>query len=142
VTVAGDLAALEEKSGGTHEIWTVPRALGGGQAWHARRHDAPAEETLHASMPGELADLIKRDLADQAIDEALAVLRDEFAGTDWRFGTVWASLAGPGVRRITACRGAVLLAAPDLVEMRDKLSREDQDPEEAPGRRPSAEPDS
>lgn len=72
------------------------------------------------------------DLADQAIDKALVVLREEFAGTGWRFGTVWASLARPGVRRLTASRGAVLLAAVDLAEMRDKLGREDTDPEGVP----------
>ena len=74
-----------------------------------------------------------RNLADLAIDEALAVLRKEFAGTGWRFSTVWASAAGPDVRRLTASRGVVLLTARDLAEMREKISRENQDPEEAPG---------
>ena len=75
---------------------------------------------------------------DRAIGEALVVLRAEFAGTGWIFGTVWASLVGPGVRRLTASRGAVLLAARDLAEMRRKLSHE-QKPRRGVAPEPSPE---
>jgi hypothetical protein len=120
---------LTKEFGGTHQAWTVPRAVGGSPAWHARRHNAPATGTLHASMPIELATLISKDRAEAAIEDALMVLRKDFDGTGWRFSTIWASAASPGVRRLTASRDAVLLVAGDLAEMRAKISRED--PEEA-----------
>jgi hypothetical protein len=124
VTVAEELAALRRQHGATHDIWTVPRALGGGPTWHARRHGDPVGTELHADYPGPLSALIKRANAELDLDAALADLRVEYSKTGWRFGTTWASAGTPGERHLTASLGTVLLTARDAMEMRSKLAQE------------------
>ena len=55
----------------------------------------------------------------------LADLRNEFAGSGFRFGTIWASAAsGPDPRRLYARRDSVLLTAWNAAELRMKLRDE------------------
>jgi hypothetical protein len=91
---------------------------------------ATAEGLREAIEEADKAAGLRAGRQEQVIEDALETLREEFEGTGWRFGTVWASTvwaggAGPGVRRLTASRRAVLLVAQDPAEMRAKLGRED-----------------
>jgi hypothetical protein len=124
VSVQRELAGLRQEHGGTHEIWIVPKAPGGGPTWYARRRGDPVGTELHADMPGALSISIKNSNADEATSAALDDLRKEHHGSGWRFGTIWATAAGPHVRRLTASRGAVLLTAKDAAEMRAKIHQE------------------
>jgi hypothetical protein len=55
----------------------------------------------------------------------LTDLRTEFAGSGFRFGTIWASAgSGPDPRRLYARRGSVLLTAWNAAELRTKLRDE------------------
>jgi hypothetical protein len=58
------------------------------------------------------------------MDDRLAELRHLFAGTGWVFGTVARSEPPPGVN-LTAQRGAVLLAAPGVAALAEKIRREE-----------------
>ena len=41
-----------------YQIWYVPRAVGGGPTWHARRWDANTMEVIHADSAAELEQLL------------------------------------------------------------------------------------
>jgi hypothetical protein len=52
-------------------------------------------------------------------------LRTEFAGSGFRFGSIWASAgSGPDPRRLYARRDGVLLTAWNAAELRIKLRHE------------------
>lgn len=53
----------------------------------------------------------------------LIKLRTEYPA--WRFGTVWASAAAPGTRRLWATRDGILLTAWTAPELRLKIAAED-----------------
>ncbi len=60
-----------------------------------------------------------------ASHDDLADLRAEFAGSGFRFGSIWASAAsGPDPRRLYARRDGVLLTAWTAPELRIKLRNE------------------
>lgn len=60
------------------------------------------------------------------MDQQIAELEHLFAGRGWRFGSVWQSAAsGPDAKNLTAARDGVLLAAPDVPTLAEKIRREE-----------------
>jgi hypothetical protein len=55
----------------------------------------------------------------------LAGLREEFAGSGFTFGSIWASAAaGPDARRLYASRGGVLITSWTAAELRMRIRDE------------------
>src|SRR5260370_34404189 len=92
-------------------------------AWIATRRPTPAQ--VHVLAAYDLGGL-RDNLADaETISNALADLRDEFAGSGFQFGRVWASAAAtPGARRLYASRGGMLFTAWTAAELRPRLQEE------------------
>jgi hypothetical protein len=58
-------------------------------------------------------------MTDETMSGDLADLREEFEGTGYTFGSVWASAgAGPDARRLYASRGTELITAWNAAELR------------------------
>lgn len=64
-------------------------------------------------------------MTDEAIRSDLAGLREEFEGSGFTFGTVWASAgAGPDPRRLFASHGTLLITARNAAELRMRIREE------------------
>ena len=64
-------------------------------------------------------------MTDEAIRSDLAGLREEFEGSGFTFGSVWASAgAGPDARRLFASHGTVLITAWNATELRMRIREE------------------
>jgi hypothetical protein len=44
-----------------YQVWYVPRAVGGGPSWHARRWDADTGDVIHADSADELGRLLEQE---------------------------------------------------------------------------------
>ena len=72
-------------------------------------------------------------IVSDASRDDLAGLRAEFAGSGFRFGSMWASAAsGPDARRVYARRDGVLLTAWTAPELRIKLRERRRHPPPTP----------
>jgi hypothetical protein len=79
-------------------------------AWVAIRRPGPAQ--VHVIAAYDLGSLRGKLASAEAIGNGLADLRNEFAGSGFTFGTVWASAeAGPDARRLYASRDGVLITS-------------------------------
>lgn len=59
-------------------------------------------------------------------DEQIAELEHLFPGAGWVFGTVWQSAnSRPDAKNLTARKGGVLLAAPDVPSLAEKIRHEE-----------------
>ena len=64
-------------------------------------------------------------MTDEAIGSDLAGLRQEFEGSGFTFGSVWASAgAGPDARRLFASHGIMLITAWTAAELRLRIREE------------------
>jgi hypothetical protein len=64
-------------------------------------------------------------MTDEAIGGDLAGLRQEFEGSGFTFGSVWASAgAGPDARRLFASHGTMLITAWNAAELRLRIREE------------------
>jgi hypothetical protein len=64
-------------------------------------------------------------MTDEAIGNDLAGLRQEFEGSGFTFGSVWASAgAGPDARRLFASHGTMLITAWTAAELRLRIREE------------------
>jgi hypothetical protein len=64
-------------------------------------------------------------MTDEAIGSDLAGLRQEFEGSGFTFGSVWASAgAGPDARRLFASHGTLLITAWNAAELRMRIHEE------------------
>jgi hypothetical protein len=64
-------------------------------------------------------------MTDEAIGSDLAGLRQEFEGSGFTFGSVWASAgAGPDARRLFASHGTMLITAWTAAELRLRIREE------------------
>lgn len=64
-------------------------------------------------------------MTGEGLSDDLAELREQFAGSGFTFGTIWASAgSGPDPRRLYARRDGMLLTAWNAAELRIKLRRE------------------
>lgn len=43
-----------------YQVWYVPRAVGGGPTWHARRWDSETKDVIHADSANELQQLLEQ----------------------------------------------------------------------------------
>jgi hypothetical protein len=91
-------------------------------AWIATRRPALAQ--VHVLAAYDLGSLRTKLARAEAISGDLADLRNEFEGLGFVFGTVWASAADPGERRLYASRDGVLITAWTAVELRTRLREE------------------
>lgn len=57
-TVNEALAALREQWGERWQVWYVPRAVGGGPTWHARRHGDHIRNVINAGTPEHLSEYL------------------------------------------------------------------------------------
>lgn len=93
------------------------------QAWIALRRLAPAQ--VHILAAHDLGGLREKLASAETISGALADLRSEFAGSGFRFGTIWASAAvTPDARRLYASRDSILITAWTATELRARLQEE------------------
>lgn len=64
-------------------------------------------------------------MTDEAMSSDLADLREEFEGSGFTFGSVWASAgAGPDARRLFASRGTLLITSWSAAELRVRIREE------------------
>jgi hypothetical protein len=49
-----------ERAAPDYQVWYVPRAVGGGPTWHARRWDADTRDVIHADSAEALAAAIEQ----------------------------------------------------------------------------------
>lgn len=92
-------------------------------AWIATRRPAPAQ--VHILAAYDLGGLREKLASAETISSAPADLRGEFAGSGFRFGTVWASAAAsPDARRLYASRDGMLITAWTAAELRTRLGEE------------------
>lgn len=91
-------------------------------AWIATQRPAPAQ--VHVLAAYDLASLRDKLASAETLSTGLADLRHEFAGSGFTFGTVWASAAGPGARRLYASRAGVLITSWTAAELRTRLREE------------------
>ena len=64
-------------------------------------------------------------MTDEAVSGDLADLREEFEGSGFTFGSVWASAgAGPDARRLFASRGTLLITSWNAAELRMRIREE------------------
>ena len=91
-------------------------------AWIATRRPTAAQ--VHVLAAYDLGSLRAKLASAEAISNALADLRNEFAGSGFSFGTVWASAAGPDARRLYASRDGVLITSWTAAELRTRLWEE------------------
>ena len=92
-------------------------------AWIATRRAAPAQ--VHVLAAYDLGSLREKLASAETLSNDLAALRNEFAGSGFSFGTVWAS-AGPTphARRLYASRDSILITAWTAAELRARLRDE------------------
>jgi hypothetical protein len=116
--VAADLAELLDRYGSWHvEYQDHP------PAWIATRRPAAAQ--VHVLAAYDLGSLREKLARAEALSSALADLRNEYAGSGFTFGTVWASAgARPDARRLYACRAGVLITSWTAAELRLRLREE------------------
>lgn len=115
--MAAELAELLDRYGSWRvEYQDHPRA------WIATRRPAPAQ--VHVLAACDLASLREKLASAETLSTDLADLPDEFAGSGFTFGTVWASAAGPGARRLYASRAGVLITSWTAAELRARLREE------------------
>src|SRR2546429_302589 len=92
-------------------------------AWIAIRRLGPAQ--VHVLAAYNLGSLREKLASAETIGNDLADLRNEFAGSGFIFGTVWASAGpGPGERRLYASRHGVLITSWTAAELRSRLREE------------------
>jgi len=115
--VAAELAELLDRYGSWHvEYQDHP------PAWVATRRPGPAQ--VHVLAAYDLAGLREKLASAETLSTGLANLRGEFAGSGFTFGTVWASAAGPGARRLYASRAGLLITSWTAAELRTRLREE------------------
>ena len=67
-----------------------------------------------------------RKMEGISVDQQIAELEHLFPGSGWVFGKVWQSVqSGPDKRNLTAQRDGVLLAAPDVPSLAEKIRHEE-----------------
>ena len=108
-------------------------------AWVATRRPSPAQ--VHVLAAYDLGSLRDKLASAETLSTALADLRHEFAGSGVTFGTVWASAAGPGARRLYASRAGVLITSWTAAELRSRLREELAGEQAAPGGRLALTPE-
>jgi hypothetical protein len=91
-------------------------------AWVATRRPGPAQ--VHVLAAYDLASLREKLASAETLSTGMADLRNEFAGSGFTFGTVWASAAGPGARRLYASRAGALITSWTAAELRTRLREE------------------
>jgi hypothetical protein len=92
-------------------------------AWIATRRPTAAQ--VHVLAAYDLAGLRDKLASAETLASDLADLRNEFGGSGFRFGTVWASAAAtPNARRLYASRDGILITAWTAAELRTKLQQE------------------
>jgi hypothetical protein len=92
-------------------------------SWIATRRPTPAH--VHILAAHDLGSLRDKLASAETISTGLADLLNEFAGSGFRFGTVWASAAvTPGARRLYASRDGILITAWTAAELRTRLREE------------------
>lgn len=91
-------------------------------AWVATRRPGPAQ--VHVLAAYDLGSLREKLASAETLSAGVADLRNEFAGSGFTFGTVWASAAGPGARRLYASRASVLITSWTAAELRTRLQEE------------------
>lgn len=115
--VASELAELLDRYGS----WEV-EYQDHPPAWIATRRPTPAQ--VHVLAARDLGSLRDKLASAETLRTALADLRSEFAGSGFRFGTVWASAAtSPDARRLYASRDGMLITAWTAAELRTRLQR-------------------
>jgi hypothetical protein len=115
--VAAELAELLERYGS----WQV-QYQDHPPAWIATRRPTAAQ--VHVLAAYDLGGLRAKLATAETLVTDLADLRGEFAGSGFTFGTVWASAAGPGARRLYASRGGMLITSWTAAELRMRLQEE------------------
>jgi hypothetical protein len=95
--VAAELAELLDRYGS----WQV-KYQDHPPAWIATQRPAPAQ--VHVLAAYDLASLREKLASAETLSAGLADLRNEFAGSGFTFGTVWASAAGPGTAALRVTR--------------------------------------
>src|SRR5579863_6076205 len=109
--MASELAELLHRYGSWHvEYQDHP------PAWIATRRLTTAE--VHVLAAYDLGSLRDKLASAESLSNDLTDLRSEFAGSGFMFGTVWASAAGPGARRLYASRGGALITSWTAAELR------------------------
>lgn len=92
-------------------------------AWIATRRPGPAQ--VHVLAAYDLGALRDKLASAEAISTGLAELRQEFAGSGFTFGTVWASASPrPDTRRLYASRDGMLITAWTAAELRIRIREE------------------
>jgi hypothetical protein len=92
-------------------------------AWIATRRPTPAQ--VHVIAARDLTSLRDKLATAETLSSELADLRNEFAASGFRFGTVWASAAAtPGARRLYASRDGMLITAWTATELRTRIRAE------------------
>jgi hypothetical protein len=92
-------------------------------AWIATRRPGPAQ--VHVLAAYDLAALRDKLARAEATSGGLAELRQEFTGTGFTFGTIWASASPrPDARRLYASRAGMLFTAWTAAELRTRLREE------------------
>jgi hypothetical protein len=92
-------------------------------AWIATRRPSPAQ--VHVLAARDLGSLRDKLANAETLAVGLADLHSEFAGSGFRFGTVWASAsAAPNARCLYASRDGMLITAWTAVELRTRLHEE------------------